>query len=132
MVDILHSWLIHFVSTRPLKDGVVRRKVNSSDIWRPHMESSMPPVMRGNAGHENGRLFANFEPYPTFDTVSPPLRGALERIALTTSAVKQSVADLNRIVDGISTSRVVHFPQAEANEGHLVARVQLDSGRHGE
>lgn len=59
-----------------------------------------------------------------------PLSDLRFRRKRTTGAIEQPVSDLDRIVNRISTSGVVDFPQPKPNEGHLVTRVQLDS-RHG-
>jgi len=53
-------------------------------------------------------------------------------IAVVTGTVKESVSDLDGVVDSVGASVVVDFPKTETNERHLVAAVELDSrsGRH--
>jgi hypothetical protein len=46
----------------------------------------------------------------------------------TAGAVKQTVAGLDGIVDGVGADVVVDLPQAETHKGHLVATVELDGG----
>jgi len=56
----------------------------------------------------------------------------LDLVAVVAGAVKQTVASLDGVVDLVGAGVVVHLPKTEANEGHLAAIVELDSGgRHG-
>lgn len=49
---------------------------------------------------------------------------------LTASAVKETVSNLDSIVDDISSDGVVDLPETEADLGHIIAAVELDDGRH--
>jgi hypothetical protein len=51
-------------------------------------------------------------------------------LKLTTSTIEQTVTSLDSLVDLVGASVVVDLPQTEAHDGHLVAAVQLDSGRN--
>lgn len=49
----------------------------------------------------------------------------------TTCAIEEAVSCLNSIVDRVCASRLVDFPEAEADDGHGVAIVELDGwGSH--
>ena len=46
----------------------------------------------------------------------------------TTCAVKETVPSLDGVVNGVGANGIVDFPQAEANDRHVVAAVKLHSG----
>lgn len=63
----------------------------------------------------------------TLDTLA-----SLDLVAVVAGAVKQTVASLDGVVDLIGAGVVVDLPQAETDERHLAAIVELDGGRrHG-
>ncbi len=46
--------------------------------------------------------------------------------AFTARAVKETVTGLDGVVDLIGACIIVHLPQSEPNQGHLVAAAELD------
>lgn len=49
----------------------------------------------------------------------------------TASTVKETVSNLDGVVDRVGASVVVDLPQTEAHDGHIIAATQLDvGGRH--
>jgi hypothetical protein len=56
-----------------------------------------------------------------------PVPSASDWNGLTACAVKQTVADLDSIVNSIGGGGIVDFPETETHKGHAVARVELDS-----
>ena len=63
----------------------------------------------------------------TLDTLA-----GLDFVAVVACTVKETVSSLDGVVNLVGASVVVDLPEAEADERHLAAIVELDSGRrHG-
>lgn len=64
--------------------------------------------------------------FPSAESV----HGGSRQGRLTASTVKETVADLDGIVDDVGANVVRDLPEAEAHLGHVVAAVKLDDGSH--
>jgi hypothetical protein len=63
----------------------------------------------------------------TLDTLA-----GLDFVAVIASTIKETVSSLDGVVNLVGASVVVDLPEAEADERHLAAVVELDGGgRHG-
>jgi hypothetical protein len=52
-------------------------------------------------------------------------------VAVVARAVEEAVPRFDGVVDLVGAGVVVDFPEAEADEGHVVAAIQLDAGDGG-
>jgi hypothetical protein len=57
------------------------------------------------------------------------MQNRTRRSIRTASAVKQTVASLDGVVDGVGAGLVGDLPQTKAHDGHVVAAVELDGRR---
>lgn len=54
--------------------------------------------------------------------------GGQKKVLHTTGSIEKPITGLDGVVHNVSGLVVLHLPQAEANLGHLVAIVQVDTG----